>query len=1455
MADSCVICPHVKNSKGEMVESRLFKGLLHHLADRGLAKEYYAVGTDNEFLKRVGDAAEFDENGEITVASLIKTAKIDIAKEKVIATLNEDIGAGVYSYNDAIGKLQNFNRTSPFKGDYMATVTSTGDGNYRLQVVERTAENEGRLTAEISNRTLQDRILYALREAGVDVDFIEADERIDGRYSTKNAKQTANGLYQLIKVAKGEHIDSSLAEEAGHFAVGALGKSPLVQRFQKLLTPEVQKRILGEDYDEKALGPNAAREVAGTLVGKALIGEVSNSVPGRNLLDRIVNVAKKIFATVKGDEVMKAALEADEIAQRIAKDFLSPNFSGNVETALQTEETLYSARNSVNVATFKRVAKQLELQAAQMRRIDERLRKKFDDIVLETTLGRDVSTPSIWADVTSFDGIVQAVESMIQLLPEIGDTIESIDFSNDLDFYSNMPRNAKALRVISTYLQNGRIIVDILNDAISGIAGSPALITGDVDQLRSLVSQLSAIVNGGGTNSLVSQFKTKQTQFFLRFMENQYGSAFVERAARKVWNIGRGPLLVNVDAEQVPLADYLDFLSEDISWYESLFSSMSNSPDVVGQIADKTTKQANKMADDLTLENFEELKRIKAIFDAAKFKPSDMRKCYEVNREGKLSGYFISSKLWGDWEKDFKAFRKEEFEKFKAMNPDITSTTISQQEKDFMWEQYFAPIRKAWHQANSSWNAEKECYEPKDEVYHNYAFDEFVAENPELYSILRQILAMKEELDQRLPEGMTRALKAPQFRGTFTNEVGNRGLYEGGISAVGQTLRRNLANTFVVTSEDRDFGNDMTYEAEEDLFETSLSKEKERLSRVPTYGIHLLPDMDELSTDFFHSMLSYAGMVNTYAAMTQVVDTLEVGRETIRNRRVEGMQDEKGRDIAASRAFTRYGKFMEKQVYGIGYSGLKTKAGKSLAKVGASLSSLAAKVYLGGNVVGGMVNLGTGFLEIMKEALSGEHFTMKEWRKANQQYFASLPANLWDTGKFIKDDKVSLIMNKFNAQGDIKREQREWHTNRGRIRNFFGNSLMMPYKSGDHYMQAISYLAILDGTKVYDIYGREMTLWDAYQVVDIDPSNPKAGKKLQLKDGVVFKEEASIDTYNIIQSIISKINDSLAASSSSPFGGAISLTTEEQDYLDSEGYNLADMEETKRALQDDAEQLTWNTADESAFMDKAREINNRLHGIYNNQDKVALQQNIFGNMLMAMRGYALGMIERRFGRSKYNTMIGGEVEGSVNTFAKVVASTFTDQGGFLETMKYVFLPVVLGDKVKADMEAHGFSANQYYNMRRNFGDMMVIGLLALLKYLTRPGARGDDDDDKYTDEDTAAGLAYYFSSRLYREQAAFNLPTGAYLEKNNLLDLNPAGFSVIYTLSNMAKLGVGQNFADEDDATYFYQSSKEGLYEEGDSKFWKKFDRMFPYLRSVYIFEHPYTAMESYDYGQRLRQR
>lgn len=274
--------------------------------------------------------------------------------------------------------------------------------------------------------------------------------------------------------------------------------------------------------------------------------------------------------------------------------------------------------------------------------------------------------------------------------------------------------------------------------------------------------------------------------------------------------------------------------------------------------------------------------------------------------------------------------------------------------------------------------------------------------------------------------------------------------------------------------------------------------------------------------------------------------------------------------------------------------------------------------------------------------------------------------------------------------------------------------------------------------------------------------------------------------------------------------------------------------------------LVWTSEDESAYMDKAREINNRLHGIYNNQDKTAAHQNIFLNMLLAMRGYALGMLERRIGSSKYSIALGDTSEGSLVTVAKLFSTLFTDKREVSMLTRALLLPY--SKKTKELMLNYGFSANQYHNMRRFSGDIIAIALLSIIKALT---AKGEGDDDE--EDDALTGIAYYFSSRLLREQEALTTIRGMSEEVPNLTNITPVGVSALFDISNLAYMAIGSTWASEDDADFFYQSSMEGMYEKYDPKWENKFWRMFPYLRSYYVFENPYKAAESYDYGRKVR--
>lgn len=303
--------------------------------------------------------------------------------------------------------------------------------------------------------------------------------------------------------------------------------------------------------------------------------------------------------------------------------------------------------------------------------------------------------------------------------------------------------------------------------------------------------------------------------------------------------------------------------------------------------------------------------------------------------------------------------------------------------------------------------------------------------------------------------------------------------------------------------------------------------------------------------------------------------------------------------------------------------------------------------------------------------------------------------------------------------------------------------------------------------------------------------------------------------------------------------------------------SLADTENTLKTLEDNARKLIWTADDESAFMDKAREINNRLHGIYNNQDKVAFTQTWYGSAVLAMRGWALGMAERRFAGNHYSIALGHNVEGSLVTLAKAIVNATTDRQGIGLTMRALLLP--FGKNTAKAMFNAGFSANQFRNLKRNFFDGVFILSLFLLKAAFAKPPKDDDEDNNEdedsSEEDVTTGLLYYFANRLYREQSALNSPFGWYYESNSLLDIMPVGFSALADLTKLGYEFAGAQVSDESDSNFYYQASKEGRYEKGDPKWESHLIRMIPFLKSTYTFEHPYEASKSFEYGRNVKQK
>ena len=1436
---SCCWKPKVKNQNGELVESKLFNDLLSFTQNRQKSKEYYVIGKNQEFLNEVSEDAKFDENGEITFNSLRKKANLDIEEEKIIDKLNKDLSAGELPFDQAITKMQYFNNNHSMRDDYMATISIGTDNKVRLEVVKNTSKNQDKLIDTIKNRTLQDRLRYYLTKHGVNVSFL--DSNVNGRYSTENAEKTSDGLYNLIQIAHGKRGEEALAEETGHFIIGALGENPLVDRLMGLLTEENMQKLLGDSKYNELMGiKNPKREAAGYLVGEALKKEIDNDGVVGRLINRIVGIAKRVFYKLKGDDIAYLKSQVESLAYEIANGAINDKFEVSVDNALKTKETLYSAPDTKKVEKFKEIVKKLQTQVLQVKAFDYRASKRYqelhDYVATGKILGNNPS--SILGDMLAYEGLVNLLTALPNELISISDRVASIDIN-----YSGIDSKvASTLRQARILLDNTYQIRDIITEMLTpGYSvfeqGSP-----EYKNLHRLLSSLNQLL--GNTEDRViglnDVLKAKELDFYTKFLEMSLGTKYITRAKRVVFQMkGKVPTIITKEASQESIEQALRHQTDE-TWLSSVLTSMNASPSITNRIVDKMFRIQKKIVNDRVLSIKDELtimeKELKEIgwtSEGLFERVSTVNGTSVGDIHGELTGNIIDEYLYGVIEKEYDDLVKSEKKKF---YDSVDKTGKTREQITALWMAYFNPINKNFINTHFKLSTDGETLIPVDKYKNQYYIDNIKGTEKEKW--LNKYKALKHRIDVECLEkrddddSLTR--RAPQFKGWAMQRVKNRTANMGSIAALKKTMWESIVETFTEDSEDRDYGSQATYNTEEEAYSDKDLYEEDKINRVPLFGINRLKDMSALSTDIFQSTLAYASMAYRYNMLKQVANTLEVGREVLK-RTDYGRKVNKSGKMPDLRTFNKFQKFVDKELYG--FRTYKVSLGKLVFnKVASFCTSVASYLFLGGNVTGGIVNVGTGSIEIFKEAFSGEHFDVKSWRRANAEYFKYVVPNMLNAGALRKYDRISLFIEHFDTLNRAEEKAFDFKTRESRLwrLNPFGQNVWLPYKSGEHYMQTMTFLSAAMATKLYDKDGNETSLYDAFEEVSTkDAKGNVILKTLQLKKDYVLKKE-DVTIINMISDISAVLN-----SSSIP-----SYTQEQLDFLNAHDIDPnSPKEKIFEQLQDIRGKVFYSPFTESEFINKCREINNRLHGIYNNQDKATIQQHFIMNALFSMRNYAFGMINRRFGGSHYNLALGHEVEGTLITTAKVLTGLF-DKHTWGQTFRFLFLPFT--DKSKSMMLSLGFSANQVANMRRNFADMAMITALFILKLMLAKPSGGDDDEDN-----TMTGICYYFASRLLREQAAFNTPQGLYAELPVITNIEPAGVSAIADIFGIVEL-LGMQTLGMDEA--YYQKSG-ATYEEGESKAGHKIQRMLPFYRSWLLLQNPYKAAESYEFGRANKSR
>lgn len=1094
MARNCAIIPQVRNNKGQVVDSKLFKGLLAYTGNnRSEAIRLYLITKSSEFIKNWNPRLTLDENNEPTLRSLLQKTNLSdvIPESKVLERLNREIGyykRGMdrpalwinndENYQKLLQKAISFNQTSDFRDDYVAKIIKIQDTESPRIFIGVKVEKRNRLNSINANKmaynaNLNSRLRDILAANGIAVGALTDLEKrmgINGVTDFDVARTAANGMIEMIRLANGIEGEKALPEEFAHFAIEAMGESPLINRLiNNLSSSGLIGEILGDEYETyntlyKGDTAKLAKEAAGKLLAKHLLkSEPIGQKPYKNLLERVISAIKSFFKTMNANQIQKAMYEADKDFGRLARDILNGRMDEEINVENINSSGLFYQTNE-RVQRDRRLLQDIMNNELKRLKIYEK-RNPNSQFSANQRLLIDRLELEL-ADNNEVEGIYAFLDNAFKELQKVSSRLEVLRNTPA----TNANERASVLRDVRNYMYSYKNIIEDIRRAL-------------VDEERYTDNRYGQRVRVALDNAsiligdLFVKYNDVSMPLFVDFIK-----PFVGESIMIPFGKFKGKVIKAEDL--VKMAD------EDISFFDRWLDSMADSSDYMLKVMDQAVKKSKEQARLRTIDVMKQLQAATIKLEKAGIKNTDWM--FERDSKGNLSGNYIS-------EINQALFKEKVREMFKSLNEKYGKNPVGENAEKYKKE------RQAWFDANMEIVNGKKV--PKMSIYGNKQYQRLNAAQKEYYDTVMNI---KSQLDSYLPEKYTTLTNAVKIRKDLLERVKS----SDGVRSGTKQIWKSIKDEFIRRTDDVDFGDRATVK----------DFEGNEVQTLPIYFTKLKEgeSANDLSTDIVSTLTAYAAMANDFDEMNKVIDVLELGRDLLRERQVIQTQGGKplvekfkavGRKVEskltkegeAARFVQRLNDFFEMQVYGryMADEGTFGKTNIDKGKVANFVNRVTSMNNLALNVLSGISNIATGKVMMRIESFAGEFFNEKNTITADRIYGQSLPAYLAEIGNRVKTSKLALWDELFNVMQEYEQDVREVNFDRKTwFSRMFGTStLFFMNNAGEHWMQNRTSLALADAYKMKAPNGKIVSLWDAMEVVPIDKNNKKLGAKLQLKQG------------------------------------------------------------------------------------------------------------------------------------------------------------------------------------------------------------------------------------------------------------------------------------------------------------------------------------------------------------------
>lgn len=1108
----CAIIPKVLNRRGEKVDSRLFKDLLSYLSNnRAEAVRVYQITKSQQFIQSWNPRLVLDSNNEPTLRSLLqKTNLSDFITERVVLEkLNRDIGyykrgmdrptlwvKNPENYRKLTDKARKFNLESDFRDEYVAKIIDIYDNESSKVFMGVKIEKRNKLNSIEAdkleyNESLNEKLRDILSSHGVSIGALTELERrmgINGVTDLDQAKTAAEGIVELIRLADGIRGEKALPEEFAHFALEALGNdNPLATRLINLIASNsLAREIIGEDYEtyDELYNHNEAKlakEAAGKLLAKHLLqAEEIPPKPYKSLLQRIISSIKNFFKGLSASSIQRAMKQADKAFGFLARDILDGNLDDAMDISNITGTSSFFSTTE-RVARDKKLLQEIINNELKRLKVYEARNPNSTFSVNQRLLIDRLEEELV--DNNEIEGIYSFAENTLEVLGNLDARLVAIQNTPA----SSINERAKVLRDIRNYLYSYEHIVNDIKVALIDEERYDNNRYGE--RVRVLMNNITTLLG-----DLFVKYNNASMPLFVSFIK-----PFVGESIAVPFGKWKGKVIKAEDL--VKMAD------EDITFFDRWLDSMADSSNYILKIMDQAVKKSKEIARLQTIDVMKQLQAATIKLEQAGVKTTDWM--FERGSDGKLTGSYISEINYG-------LFKEATRKMYKGLSDKYGKNPVGDDAQAYNRE------RQAWFAANME--TVNGTRMPKRSIYGNKEFSNLSTAQKEYW---KTIMSIKAQLDSYLPNKYTTLYNAVKIRKDLLERV----KASSGVKSGTNQIWENIKDQFIRRSDDTEFGDRATIK----------DFEGNEVQSLPIYYTKLREgeSANDISTDIVGTLTAYAAMANDFNEMNKVIDVLELGRDILRDNLEVGKTRggkplvEKfkavGRTVESKvikgkddrKIIQRLNDFFEMQVYGRYMADEGTFGNTKIdkGKVANFVNRMTSLNTLALNVLSGISNVATGKVMMRIESLSGEFFSERNTIVADREYGKAMPAFLAELGNRVKTSKLALWSELFNVLQEYETDVREVNFDRKTWFSRMGNSsaLFFMNNAGEHWMQHRTSLALADVYKMKAPDGKIVSLWDAMEVVYIDPNNKALGGKLQVKQGYTKEDGTEFTRDDIIK--------------------------------------------------------------------------------------------------------------------------------------------------------------------------------------------------------------------------------------------------------------------------------------------------------------------------------------------------